>query len=100
MRGVERMRQLGQDVKQATQEQKKESRLITEAVEVVASRVNQILEATTDQRKRGDQILQALEIFREGAIQGTARAESMKATVGLLSERSQTLDEEIGRFRL
>ena len=100
MRGVERMRQLGQDVKQATQEQKKESRLITEAVEVVASRVNQILEATTDQRKRGDQILQALEIFREGAIQGTARAESMKATVRLLSKRSQTLDEEIGRFRL
>ena len=100
MHGVERMRQLGQDVKQATQEQKKESRLITGAVQVVSTRVNQILEATTEQRKQGDQILQALEIFRQGAIQGTARAEDMKATVRLLSERSQTLEEEIGRFRV
>jgi methyl-accepting chemotaxis protein len=100
MNGVERTRQLGQDVKQATQEQKKESRLITEAVDVVASRVNHILEATTEQRKQGDQILQALEIFREGAVQGTARAEGMKETVQLLAERSKTLEEEIGRFRL
>jgi methyl-accepting chemotaxis protein len=100
MRGVDRMRELGQDVKQATQEQKKESRLITQAVEAVAGRVNNILEATTRQRKQGDQILQALEIFREGAVQGTARAEAMKATVQLLSERSKALEEEIGRFHL
>jgi len=99
-RGVERMRQLGQDVKRSTQEQSKESRLITESVKVVAGRINQILDATKVQTKQSEQILEALSVFREVTEESGRRAEGMKGTVGVLSERASALEEEIGRFHL
>ena len=99
-RGVERMRQLGQEVKRSTQDQRKESRHIAQSVEVVASRIDQILSATTEQSKQSEQILSALAVFHETTVESARRAEEMKSTVDILSERSGALDEEVGRFSL
>ena len=98
-RAVERMRDLGQRVKRSTQEQSKESSLITQSVEIVASRINQILEATTEQSKQGSQILQALQVFRDVNAQSAARGRVLRQSLDELSERSQSLETEIGRFR-
>lgn len=99
-RGVERMRQLGQEVKRSTHVQRTESRHIAQSVEVVASRSNQILAATTEQSKQSEQILEALKVFREVTVESARRAEEMKSTVDVLSERAGALDEEVGRFSL
>ncbi|MBW2694966.1 MAG: methyl-accepting chemotaxis protein [Deltaproteobacteria bacterium] len=94
------MRDLGQRVKRSTQEQRKESGLITQSVEVVAARIQQILEATTDQSKQGEQILEALQVFREVMQKSNVRGEELRTSLTDLSERSHVLEEEIGRFRL
>jgi methyl-accepting chemotaxis protein len=99
-RGVERMRQLGQEVKRSTHVQRTESRHIAQSVEIVASRSNQILAATNEQSKQSEQILESLKVFREVTVESARRAEEMKSTVDLLSERAGSLDEEIGRFSL
>ena len=99
-RAVERMRDLGQRVKRSTQEQSKESTLITQSVEVVASRINQILEATTEQSKQGNQILEALQVFRDVTSQSNTRSKVLRRSLDDLSERSQVLEEEIGRFQI
>ncbi|MBW2292365.1 MAG: HAMP domain-containing protein [Deltaproteobacteria bacterium] len=99
-RGVERMRQLGQEVKRSTHVQRTESRHIAQSVEIVASRSNQILAATNEQSKQSEQILESLKVFREVTVESARRAEEMKSTVDLLSERAGSLDKEVGRFSL
>jgi len=99
-RAVERMKDLGQRVKRSTQEQSKESGLITQSVEIIAARIQEILSATTEQSKQGDQIAQALQVFREVTHESNRRSEEMRTSLEDLSERSQDLEQEIGRFRL
>ena len=94
------MLHLGLEVKNATQEQRRESSLITRSVEVVAVRIKEILVETQDQSKRADQIQEALQIFREVTVQTTRRAAIASETVADLSAHAQGLEEEIGRFRL
>ncbi len=99
-RSVEQMRDLGQQVKRSTQEQHKESALISQSVEVVASRIEEIFNHTREQQKQGDQILEALRIFREISQEGELRREEMRQSLNELSERSQGLEDEVGRFSL
>jgi len=94
------MKDLGQRVKRSTQEQSKESGLITQSVEIIAARIQEILSATTEQSKQGDQIAQALQVFREVTHESNRRSEEMRTSLEDLSERSQDLEQEIGRFRL
>ena len=99
-RGVAQMLDLGLEVKNAAQEQRRESSLITRSVEVVAARINEILVETQGQSKRADQIQEALQIFREVTVQSTQRAAQANETVSDLSAHAQRLEEEIDRFRL
>jgi len=94
------MRDLGQRIKLSTQEQRKESEHITKSVEVVASRIEQILASTKEQAKQGDQILQAIQVFREAVGESNHRRTGMQESLGELSERARVLDEEVGRFRI
>jgi methyl-accepting chemotaxis protein len=99
-RGVAQMLDLGLEVKNAAQEQLRESSLITQSVEVVAARIKEILIETQDQSKRADQIQDALQIFREATVQSTRRAVQASETVSDLAAHAQRLEEEIDRFRL
>lgn len=99
-RGVEQMAHLGLEVKSAAQQQRRESSLITQSVEIVASRIKEISVETKDQSKRADSIQEALKVFREITIASARRAEQTKATVDELTERTRELEERIGRFRL
>ena len=99
-RGVEQMRHLGIEVKGAVQEQHRESSLITRSVETVAAKIKQISIETRAQSKRADQILDALQTFRDVTVRSARRAEQTKATLADLSSHARGLEEEIGRFRL
>ena len=99
-RGVEQMRHLGLEVKNAAQEQRRESSLITQSVEIVATKIKEISISTKDQSKRADQIQEALEVFREVTIQSTRRAEETGETVNDLSAYAKVLEKEIGRFQI
>jgi methyl-accepting chemotaxis protein len=99
-RGVAQMLDLGLEVKNAAQEQRRESSMITRSVEVVAARIKEILIETQGQSKRADQIQEALQIFREVTVQSTSRAAQATETVSDLSAHAQRLEEEIDRFRL
>jgi methyl-accepting chemotaxis protein len=98
-KGVEQMRHLGYEVKRAAQHQRRESGLITESVEIVASRIREISVETKDQSKGADQIREALQVFREITLRSASRAEQTKATVSELNDHAQGLEEEVGRFR-
>jgi methyl-accepting chemotaxis protein len=88
------------EVKRSTHVQRSESRHIAQSVEVVASRTNQILTATIEQKKQSEQLLEALKVFREVTVENALRAEEMQSTVDVLSERAGALDEKVGRFSL
>ena len=90
----------GPRVKRSTQEQRKESGLITRSVEIVAARINEILTATNEQSKQGAQITEALQVFRDVTHRSNQRGEEMRAGLDELSERAEALEQAIGRFRL
>jgi len=69
-------------------------------VEVVAAKIREIAVAAKGQSKRADQIQEALHVFREVTLQSSRRAEQTGATVRELSEHAESLEQEIGRFRL
>jgi len=97
---VETVRQLAEDLKRSTGEQTRQSRLTTMAVEQLVAGVSQIHQATAGQRNDVAQIVEAVQVFQDGATETTRRAEEMKTTVDALSERSGGLETEVGRFRL
>ena len=88
------------EVKNAAQEQRRESSLITRSVEVVAAKIKDISVETKDQSKRADRIREALDVFREVTVQTSRRAEDTANTVADLAAHARGLEEEIGRFRL
>ncbi|GAF87205.1 unnamed protein product, partial [marine sediment metagenome] len=55
--------------------------------------------ATQDQTKSSATIQDALEVFRDVTEETTRRAEAIRAMVTTLSEHSQRLAREIGRFK-
>jgi methyl-accepting chemotaxis protein len=97
---VEGMRQLAEDMRRATTMQTGQSRLTTEAVDRLAAGLAQIRDVTRGQRTEVAQIVEAIQIFLEGATESTQRAQAMKATVDALSDRANGLEGAIGRFRV
>ncbi len=62
--------------------------------------MKEILVATNDQNKQAQQILDALQVFSEVTDRSTQRAAETRNTVQELSAQAQSLDQEVGRFRL
>ncbi|HET6466534.1 MAG TPA: methyl-accepting chemotaxis protein [Nitrospiria bacterium] len=100
LKAVEEMRAFGQEVRRSTQEQSKGSKLITAAVEKVTEMIEHIFKATQKQSQGGQQIDHALQIFRESMNASAQRASELNMAVATLSERSQQLEQEIGRFKI
>jgi methyl-accepting chemotaxis protein len=99
-RGVEEVRALADELKHAAGEQTHQSRITADRVREVAAGVGAIRDATEQRRRDAAQILEAVQIFRDGAVEGTRRAESLEQTVQELRQRSADLEREIGRFRV
>jgi methyl-accepting chemotaxis protein len=98
-RGVETVRTLADGLKRATGELSDQSRLSSRAVDSVAAALTQIRDGAESQRVATLQILEATQVFREGASETTRRAEAMRSTVDALRQKSAELEREIGRFR-
>jgi methyl-accepting chemotaxis protein len=96
---VENIRSLGKGVKTSTDEQRRGSRLMTDSVTHVATMIEQIAEATQAQTKSSETIQHALQVFRDGTTESSRRAEELGTMVATLSERSNRLDEAVGRFK-
>ncbi len=96
---MQNIRRLGEDVRRSTDEQRQGSGLITNAVNSVAERLNQIAKATQAQTKSCETIHDALSVFRDVMGETTQRTEAINAMVARLLERSQQLGQVIGRFK-
>jgi methyl-accepting chemotaxis protein len=97
-RGVENVRDLAEGLKRSTGDLSDQSRVSSRAVESVATALTQIRDGAESQRSATSHILEATHVFRDGAAETTRRAESMRATVKALHERSAALERELGRF--
>lgn len=95
---VEQVRALGNEVKSATAAQTRESAQITEAMDGVTRMIDRISQATEQQRRESEQIDRALGVFRELAEESSRRVAELKRVTATLGERSERLDQEIGRF--
>jgi len=96
--GVEQMRQLARDVKLATSEQSRQSGHMSQAVESVATSVNQILASAEAQHDDVAAIVRAIEVFSENTSASARQAEALRECVESLSERSAKLEAGVRRF--
>jgi methyl-accepting chemotaxis protein len=99
-KAVDNIRSLGTGVRTSTEEQRRGSKLITESVTHVAGMIEQIVETTKAQGKSGETITHSLQVFRDVDRESTRRAEDLAAMVETLSERSNRLEEVVGRFKM
>ena len=97
---IETIRVLGVGVHGSTQEQRKGSRLIADAMLKVVAMIEEIADATKSQTASNAMIQNALQVFREISEESVRWAENMDTMVSTLSERSQKLETEIGRFKI
>jgi methyl-accepting chemotaxis protein len=97
---VERIRDLGQNVKRLMQVQARDADVIEAAFEKVVAMIQQSLEATDAHKIEGERAERTLTLFRETAEAGTARAAELSRMVATLSARSQELEDEVARFRV
>ena len=99
-KAVDNIRSLGTGVRASTEEQRRGSKLITESVTHVSGMIEQIVSTTQAQGKSSETISHSLQVFRDVARESTRRAEDLAAMVETLSERSNRLEEVVGRFKL
>jgi methyl-accepting chemotaxis protein len=96
---IEVIRPLGIEVRRSTEEQRNGSRMITNAMHRMTEMIHQIAEATKSQAGNSETIQHALQLFGEISEGTTRRANDMNTMVSTLSQRSQKLEREIGRFK-
>ena len=65
----------------------------------VTDMINEIASATKSQTSSSVTIHEVLEVFRETAAESILRADAMSQMVSTLSQRSQDLEREMGRFK-
>jgi len=66
----------------------------------VSEMIDEIAGATKSQTKNSATIQEVLEVFRETAAESILRSDAMSQMVSTLSERSQKLEREMGRFKI
>jgi len=96
---VENLRELGSAVRGSIDEQRRGSRLITQAAASVTDMVNQIVEATSNQTKGSEAIQTALQVFKDVTEETTLGADAINTSVASLLERAAHLETKIGRFK-
>ena len=96
---MQAIRALGAGVRKSTEEQRRGSGVITTEVTRMAGRIDLIAGATQAQTESSETIHDALQVFRDVTEETTRRAEAIRDMVTTLSERSQRLAREIGRFK-
>ncbi|MEZ4215293.1 MAG: methyl-accepting chemotaxis protein [Myxococcota bacterium] len=96
--GVEQMRQLAREVKNATSEQSRQSGHMAQAVEEVAHGVHGILDAAENQHREIEKIAEALAVFRDNTAESRRRADALRRCVESLLARARQLGEGVGRF--
>ncbi len=96
---IETIRALGENVHRSTQEQRSGSRSISEAMLTVTEMIDGIAGATKAQTHSSTTLQGVIEVFQETVAESITRAAEMSQMVATLSQRSQKLEREIGRFK-
>jgi methyl-accepting chemotaxis protein len=99
-RAIENIRALGVGVHESTQEQRQTGRSIADAMMSVTGMIEKIADATKSQAASNETIQHALQVFRDTSEESIRRAGEMTTMVSTLSQRSQTLETEVDRFKI
>jgi methyl-accepting chemotaxis protein len=97
---VERIRELSQQVRKATEEQSQGSRQIQEAVENVTHQAEEIAKATSMQREKTRQMVLAGEEIKKIADETVRLAGEMGKSIKGLEEVTKALIAEVERFKI
>lgn len=97
---TERMREITRYVQQATQEQKSGSLMISKATEEMMEMIHGILEITSQQAEGSEKITKAMGVVKKLGEEMKESVEELKTVNEQLVQQSQTLQEEIQKFKI
>lgn len=97
---TERMREITRYVQQATQEQKSGSLMISKATEEIMEMIHNILEITSQQAEGAENITKAMGEVKKLGVEMKESVEELKVVNEQLLQQSQSLQEEIQKFKI
>lgn len=97
---TERMREITRYVQQATQEQKSGSLMISKATEEMMEMIHGILEITSQQAEGSEKITKAMGEVKKLGEEMKESVEELKTVNEQLVQQSQSLQEEIQKFKI
>ncbi len=97
---TERMREITRYVQQAIQEQKSGSLMISKATEEMMEMIHNILEITSQQAEGSEKITKAMGEVKRLGVEMKEAIEELKIINEQLVQQSQSLQEEIQRFKI
>ncbi|GAB4563269.1 MAG: hypothetical protein Tsb0017_22280 [Geothermobacteraceae bacterium] len=99
-RAAEAMKEIANQGKLGTAEQAKGSRQITQSMEQIRDMIERIDSATRAQTERSSQVVEAVARIRAIADQNAERTRELDAAVEEVTGQVNTLEDEVGAFRV
>jgi methyl-accepting chemotaxis protein len=93
------MKDISSQVKLSTGEQAKGSHQISASMENIRNMMQQIDQASKDQSTRSQQVVEAVSAVRKIAESNAARTAELDKVVDSLAEQAEVLEKEIGSFK-
>ncbi len=100
MSSAERMRVITQHVHGSSQEQARGSKQIASAIESISEMVHHLNKAQKEQTRGAEQVMHAIERIKEVAESHSQSMGNMKKVVDQVAELSESLRQEMARFKL
>ncbi|MEW6108287.1 MAG: methyl-accepting chemotaxis protein [Nitrospirota bacterium] len=97
---TEKVKDLSRQVKIATSEQKDGSKRIANVLENVTNQASQIADATKKQKENSSEIVNSVKKIRNSTEQLIRSSNNMNAVISALKEESQTLIQELKKFKV
>lgn len=99
IQATDKMREITRFVRKTSQEQVKGTRDITTAIETINSKIALVNRSAAEMRAGSELIVQAIERIKVIARENAGQAAALQNTIDVLSTQSQSLSQEIGRFK-
>jgi methyl-accepting chemotaxis protein len=96
----EDMREIAGRVKSSTEEQAAGSKHIAENMETIREMINRIDEAPRDQTQRTEETVTSVTNIHRIAESTVTKSDEMEKVVSLLKQQTDTLNEEMGAFKV
>ena len=97
---IESMREVTKYVRQAMDEQRSGSSMISNAAERMIDMIHEIFQVAASQSSESEKIVHTMEAVRDIADVNRASAAEMNDAITLLNDAIRSLDEEVRKFRV